>query len=40
VAYYVFAAVTAIAAVVTALLLEPKASPAQPAQEVPEPAAA
>ena len=37
---YVFAAVTAIAAVATALLLESKASPAQAApmaEEVPEP---
>ena len=43
VAYYAFAAVTAIAAVVTALLLESKASQAQPgpmADEVPQPGAA
>ena len=43
VAYYAFAAVTAIAAVVTALLLESKASQAQPApmaDEAPEPGAA
>jgi MFS family permease len=43
VAYYVFAAVTAIAAIVTALLLEPKRSypePAPMAEELPEPGAA
>jgi hypothetical protein len=43
VAYYVFAAVTAIAAVVTALLLESKASDAQAApmaEQAPQPGAA
>jgi hypothetical protein len=41
-AYYVFAAVTALAAFVTALMLEParKAETAPPAEEVPEPGAA
>ena len=43
VTYYVFAAVTAVAALATALLLEPRASHAEPApasEELPEPGAA